>query len=97
MYECYWIKRKFLSFDDWFNDVWSKITNLKGFKNFLWYYWHMRLGKDKDWDEWFKEGFKARLYRTWTALLTQFDFSLYNCMCLRRGKSRNTYFSFFRA
>jgi hypothetical protein len=81
MYECYWIERKFLSFDDWFNDVWSKIVNLKGFKNFLWYYWHMRLGKDKDWDEWFKEGFKARLYRTWTALLTQFDFS-YTIACV---------------
>jgi len=48
MYECYWVERKFLSFDDWFNDVWSKIVNLGGFKNFLWYYWHMRLGKDKE-------------------------------------------------
>jgi len=81
MYEHYWIKRKFLSFDDWFNDVWSKVINLEGFKNFLWYYFHMKLGKDKEWDEWFKMGFKARLYRTWTAMLTQFDFS-YTIACV---------------
>jgi hypothetical protein len=81
MYEHYWIKRKFLSFDDWFNDVWNRVINLEGFKNFLWYYFHMRLGKDKEWDEWFKEGFKARLYRTWAALLTQFDFS-YTFACV---------------
>jgi hypothetical protein len=81
LYEYYWVKRKFLSFDNWFNDIWSKVASLRGFKDFIWYYWHINLGKDRDWDEWFKEGFKARLYRTWTALLTQFDFS-YTIACV---------------
>jgi len=54
---------------------------LKGFKEFLWYYWHMKLGERGDWDRWFKEGLKARLYRTWTAILTQFDFC-YTMACV---------------
>jgi hypothetical protein len=86
MYEHYWIKRKFLSFDDWFNDTWNKVIKLRGFNDFLWQYWHMKLGKDKEWDEWFKEGFKARLYRTWTALLTQLDFT-YTIACVLEEKN----------
>jgi hypothetical protein len=85
LYEYYWINKQFLSFDDWFNVIWSKVTKLKKFKDFIWRYWHMNLGKDKGWDEWFKVGFKARLYRTWTAILTQFDF-MYTFACVLEEK-----------
>jgi hypothetical protein len=85
LYEYYWVNKQFLSFDDWFNAIWSRVTKLKEFKDFIWYYWHMTLGKDKDWDEWFKVGFKARLYRTWTAVLTQFDF-MYTFACVLEEK-----------
>jgi hypothetical protein len=74
LYEKYWVKKRFLRFDDWFEEVWKEISELEGFTNFVWEYWHRRFGEDEDWDKWFKEGLKARLYRTWTAVLTQFDF-----------------------
>jgi hypothetical protein len=81
LYENYWEKKTFLPFDKWFEEVWNRVIKLNAFKEFIWNYWHMRLGMNKDWDEWFKEGFKARLYRTWTAVLTQFDFS-YTIACV---------------
>jgi hypothetical protein len=74
LYENYWEKKRFLCFDDWFEEVWKEISKLEEFTNFVWEYWHRRFGEDKEWDNWFKEGLKARLYRTWTAVLTQFDF-----------------------
>lgn len=87
LYENYWVKRRFISFDDWFEEVWNKVIYLKGFiEDFLWYYWHMNLGKDKDWDKWFKEGFKARLYRIWTAVLTQFDFAYTMACVIEEGR-----------
>ncbi len=85
LYEYYWVNKQFLSFDEWFNILWSRVTKLEEFKNFIWYYWRMTLGKDKDWDEWFKVGFQARLYRTWTAVLTQFDF-MYTFACVLEEK-----------
>jgi len=88
LYENYWEKKKFFSFDTWFEEVWDKIVDLKEFIEFLWYYWHKRLGKDENWDKWFKEGLKARLYRTWTAVLTQFDFS-YTVICVKEEKRYN--------
>jgi len=87
LYENYWEKRRFTSFDQWFEELWNRIVRLKGFGNFLWYYWHMKLDERKDWDEWFKEGLKARLYRTWTAILTQFDFS-YTIACVLEEEGR---------
>jgi len=81
LYENYWGRQRFISFDQWFEEVWDRIVHLKGFEEFLRYYWYMKLGVWKDWDRWFKEGLKARLYRTWTAILTQFDFS-YTMLCV---------------
>jgi hypothetical protein len=88
LYENYWEKKKFLSFDTWFEEVWDKIVDLKKFIEFLWYYWRERLGRNENWDKWFKEGLKARLYRTWTAILTQFDFS-YTIICVKEEKGYN--------
>ena len=81
MYEVYWEKKTFLQFENWFNILWDRVKEFKEFTDFIWKYFHMKLGKDKEWDEWFKEGFKARMYRTWTAMLTQFDFC-YSIACI---------------
>jgi hypothetical protein len=92
LYENYWQKKNFLSFDTWFEVVWDKIIDLTEFIEFVRYYYYRKLGEDKKWDKWFKEGVKARLYRTWTAILTQFDFS-YTVICVKEEKGYN--FSFF--
>ncbi len=81
IYEYCWFKREFRSFDTWFEILWDKVRNLRSFNDFIWKYWHMRLGREIEWDEWFKMGFKARMYRTWTAILTQLDFC-YTMACV---------------
>jgi len=72
IYEHYWDAHNFLDFDSWFECFWEELhstpESLRVVKQFKKYYF------DKDGDGWFKEGFKARMYRTWIALLTQLDF-----------------------
>ena len=68
----YWHKQNFLDFESWFEDFWGELqsdtTSATALKDFKKYYF------DKNNDGWFKLGFKARMYRTWTAVLTQLDF-----------------------
>jgi len=68
----YWHEQNFLDFECWFEDFWGELqsnaTRLTALKDFKKYYF------DKNNDGWFKLGFKARMYRTWTAVLTQLDF-----------------------
>ena len=68
----YWHEQDFLDFESWFEDFWEELqsdtTSLTVLKDFKKYYF------DKNNDGWFKLGFKARMYRTWTAVLTQLDF-----------------------
>jgi len=68
----YWYEQNFLGFEAWFEDFWGELqsdaTNVTALKDFKKYYF------DKNNDGWFKLGFKARMYRTWTAVLTQLDF-----------------------
>ena len=81
----YWHEQNFLDFESWFEDFWTELnsnaaskTALKDFKK---YYF------DKDNDGWFKLGFKARMYRTWTAVLTQLDFCyMFAYVCEKKGK-----------
>jgi len=81
----YWDKQSFLDFDSWFEDFWqmlhSNSTSLAVLKDFKKYYF------DKDNDGWFKLGFRARMYRTWTAVLTQLDFCyMFAYVCEKKGK-----------
>lgn len=68
----YWHEQNFLDFEPWFEDFWGELQSdamsLTALKDFKKYYF------DKNNDGWFKLGFKARMYRTWTAVLTQLDF-----------------------
>jgi len=72
IFRYYWEERRFLNFDDWFEEFWKEINArpeskkaLQGFKKYFF---------DKTGNGWFKKGFRARMYRTWVSVLTQLDF-----------------------
>jgi hypothetical protein len=68
----YWENKQFLEFDEWFENFWKELHDnpkkKEALEKFKLEYFN---GAD---EEWFKEGFRARMYRTWTAILTQLDF-----------------------
>jgi len=72
IFKYYWEEKSFLDFENWFENFWEELNSnqdkLNEMKKFKKYYF------DKNNDGWFKLGFKARMYRTWTAMLTQLDF-----------------------
>ncbi|MBC7329471.1 TaqI family restriction endonuclease [bacterium] len=74
IFKYYWEKREFLSFEDWFENFWTEINTIpekkEALEKFKRYYFNRRLEEN----DWFKKGFKARMYRTWVSLLTQLDF-----------------------
>jgi hypothetical protein len=92
IYTNYWEKGNFLSFDKWFGILWAKLESgeiLKEFEEyceaFLKYY------RKNQWrtltDDWFKTGFRARLFRLWTSALTQLDFCyVFMYICEKQDK-----------
>lgn len=81
----YWIDKKFLSFDEWFENFWKELNNnsvsVEVLKKFKKYYFN------KNGNGWFKKGFKARMYRTWVSVLTQLDFCyMFEHICSKTGK-----------
>lgn len=72
IFHFYWDTQNFLDFESWFETFWQALhsnpTSADVLKDFKKYYF------DKNNDGWFKLGFRARMYRTWTAVLTQLDF-----------------------
>ena len=86
IFKYYWEKRKFLTFEKWFEIFWEELnTNPQSkevLKQFKKYYF------DKNGDGWFKKGFKARMYRTWVSVLTQLDFCyMFEYICAKEGKN----------
>jgi len=86
IFYCYWDTQNFLEFESWFEKFWQALlsnpTSAAVLKDFKKYYF------DKNNDGWFKLGFKARMYRTWTAVLTQLDFSyMFAYVCHKQDKS----------
>ena len=72
IYFYYWDNSNFLNFNEWFEQYWTDINSndevkaaLRKFKSYFFD------GAD---EEWFKDGFRARMYRTWMSLLTQIHF-----------------------
>lgn len=66
IYEFYWEKKDFVDFDLFFREYWKRhYPHIEKFKQK--YFWGCT-------DEFVKIGFRARLYRTWISLLTQFHF-----------------------
>ena len=72
IYFYYWDNSNFLNFNEWFEQYWKDINNNEEVKtalrNIKSYFFD---GAD---EEWFKDGFRARMYRTWMSLLTQIHF-----------------------
>lgn len=68
----YWFNHNFSPFEDWFKKYWDDIQNNSDIKHvldkFKLYYFDGALY------DWFKQGFEARMYRTWFSLLTQLQF-----------------------
>lgn len=62
----------FLNFNEWFEQYWTDMNGNEevkaSLKKFKTYFFN---GAD---EEWFKDGFRARMYRTWISLLTQIHF-----------------------
>lgn len=87
IFRYYWENRQFLDFEEWFENFWKEInTNTeskKALEEFKRYYFNKKL----DENDWFKKGFKARMYRTWVSVLTQLDFCyLFEYICARENK-----------
>jgi len=85
IFHCYWDTQNFLDFEPWFEELWQALhsnpTSAAVLKDFKKYHF------DKNNDGWFKLGFKARMYRTWTAVLTQLDFCyMFAYVCHKQGK-----------
>ncbi len=85
IFKHYWREQNFLDFESWFEDFWQELhsnaVSMAALTRFKKYYF------DKDKDGWFKQGFKARMYRTWTAVLTQLDFCyMLAYVCEKKGK-----------
>lgn len=86
IFRYYWFERKFLNFDEWFEDFWKELNTkpeskqaLKQFKKYFF---------DKDGNGWFKKGFRARMYRTWVSVLTQLDFCyVFESICFKESKN----------
>ncbi|MCM8809563.1 MAG: TaqI family restriction endonuclease [Candidatus Omnitrophica bacterium] len=88
IFKYYWEDRKFLNFEDWFENFWEEINTKPAskevLKNFKKYYFN----KDIEENDWFKKGFKARMYRTWISVLTQLDFCyLFEYVCTKENKN----------
>lgn len=72
IYFYYWDNTMFLNFNEWFEQYWTDMNGNEevkaSLKKFKTYFFN---GAD---EEWFKDGFRARMYRTWISLLTQIHF-----------------------
>ncbi|MGB9677591.1 MAG: TaqI family restriction endonuclease, partial [Candidatus Ratteibacteria bacterium] len=87
IFKYYWEERNFLDFDEWFEKFWEEINtnpeSKKALEEFKKYYFNKVIGEN----DWFKKGFKARMYRTWVSVLTQLDFCyMFEYICAKEGK-----------
>lgn len=90
IFRYYWDEKQFLSFEDWFEKFWEEINTYeeskKALEEFKRYYFNKKLEEN----DWFKKGFKARMYRTWLSVLTQLDFCyLVKDICIKKNKGLN--------
>lgn len=87
IFRYYWEDRIYLSFEEWFENFWKEINTNEESKRvleeFKRYYFNRELGEN----DWFKNGFRVRMYRTWTSVLTQIDFCyLFEFLCAKENK-----------
>lgn len=77
IYRVYWVDRQFLSFHEWFKRFWNELTGNSeksdALKRFKAEYFSFAYATSPKKEAWFRRGFRARMWRTWTAILTQMD------------------------
>lgn len=88
IFKYYWEDRNFLGFEKWFEIFWDEINtnpeSKKALEKFKRYYFNRTLEEN----DWFKKGFKARMYRTYVSILTQLDFCyMFEYVSSKKGKN----------
>jgi hypothetical protein len=87
IFKYYWEDREFLSFDQWFDVFWNEINTSPESKRALEEFKRYFFNRSIEENDWFKKGFKARMYRTWVSVLTQLDFCyMFEYVCAKEGK-----------
>jgi len=88
IFRYYWEERKFLDFDKWFDEFWEEINTRPESRRALEEFKRYHFNKALEENDWFKKGFKARMYRTWVSVLTQLDFCyMFEYICAKKGKN----------
>ncbi|MGB9721333.1 MAG: TaqI family restriction endonuclease [bacterium] len=88
IFKHYWENRKFLEFDEWFEKFWREINTCPESKKALEEFKRYFFNKSLEENDWFRKGFKARMYRTWVSVLTQLDFCyMFEYVCAKEGKN----------
>jgi len=86
IFKYYWEERKFLKFDEWFEEFWGEINTSSESKKALEEFKKYFFNKSLEENDWFRKGFKARMYRTWVSVLTQLDFCyMFEYVCAKEG------------
>ena len=86
IFQYYWENRKFLNFDEWFEKFWREINTNPESKKALEEFKRYFFNKSLEENDWFRKGFKARMYRTWVSVLTQLDFCyMFEYVCAKKG------------
>ena len=88
IFKYYWEEREFLEFDKWFGEFWREINTCPESKRALEEFKRYFFNKSLDENDWFRKGFKARMYRTWVSVLTQLDFCyMFEYVCAKEGRN----------
>ena len=94
IFENYWEKQNYLSFEEWFEKFWKglqkkeekkeKLNDLKELVKAHRKFYEDLVNNNLE-DKLFR-GFKARMYRTWISVLTQLDFCyMFQYICAKEG------------
>ncbi len=87
IFKYYWEDRDYLDFEKWFETFWEEINTSPKSKEALAKFKKYFFNKTLNENDWFKKGFKARMYRTWVSVLTQLDFCyVFEDICAKEGK-----------
>lgn len=87
IFKYYWEDRNYLDFEKWFETFWKEINTIPKSKKALAEFKKYFFNKTLEENNWFKKGFKARMYRTWVSVLTQLDFCyVFEYICAKEKK-----------
>lgn len=88
IFKYYWHDRNFLNFEEWFDAFWKEINTNEEKREALRKFKKYNFNKDLEENDWFKKGFKMRMWRTWISVLTQLDFCyLFEYLCAQENRN----------